>query len=189
MRPQIDAIVLAAGLSTRAGERNKLLLPLAGKPLIAHAVEAALGSRACKVHVVTGHQSDELAAALNDYTVNFVHNPNYAEGMSSSIKSGIRALPTDLDGVVLCLGDMPLVVSAHLDLLIKNFATDVACAPYYRERRGHPVLFPRSMFSELLQLSGDTGARELLEQLESTILQIDVNDEGIFFNVNRPADL
>ena len=137
MSPQIDAIVLAAGLSTRAGERNKLLLPLAGKPLIAHAVEAALGSRACKVHVVTGYQSDELAAALNDYTVNFVHNPNYAEGMSSSIKSGIRALPTDLDGVVLCLGDMPLVVSAHLDLLIKNYATDVACAPYYRERRGH----------------------------------------------------
>ena len=90
MSPQIDAIVLAAGLSTRAGERNKLLLPLAGKPLIAHAVEAALGSLACKVHVVTGHQSDELAAALNDYTVNFVHNPNYAEGMSSSIKSGIR---------------------------------------------------------------------------------------------------
>ena len=108
MSPQIDAIVLAAGLSTRAGERNKLLLPLAGKPLIAHAVEAALGSLACKVHVVTGHQSDELAAALNDYTVNFVHNPNYAEGMSSSIKSGIRTLPTDLDGVVLCLGDMPL---------------------------------------------------------------------------------
>ncbi len=179
MSPQIDAIVLAAGLSTRTGERNKLLLPLAGKPLIAHAVEAALGSLACKVHVVTGHQSDELAAVLNDY----------AEGMSSSIKSGIRALPTDLDGVVLCLGDMPLVVSAHLDLLIKNFTADVACAPYYRERRGHPVLFPRSMFSDLLQLSGDTGARDLLEQLESTILQIDVNDEGIFFNVNRPADL
>jgi molybdenum cofactor cytidylyltransferase len=84
---------------------------------------------------------------------------------------------------------MPLVVSAHLDLLIKNFAADVVCAPYYRERRGHPVLFPRSMFSDLLQLSGDTGARKLLEQLESTILQIDVNDEGIFFNVNRPADL
>ena len=109
--------------------------------------------------------------------------------MSSSIKSGIRALPTDLEGVVLCLGDMPLVVSAHLDMLINNFATDVACAPYYRDRRGHPVLFPRSMFSDLLQLSGDTGARMLLEQLESTILQIDVNDEGIFFNVNRPADL
>ena len=189
MSPQIDAIVLAAGLSTRTGERNKLLLPLAGKPLIAHAVEAALGSLACTVHVVTGHQSDQVATALNDYTVNFVHNPNFSEGMSSSIKSGIRALPTDLDGVVLCLGDMPLVVSDHLDLLIKNFSAAVACAPYYKERRGHPVLFPRSMFSALLQLSGATGARDLLEQLESTILQIDVNDEGIFFNVNRPADL
>ena len=109
--------------------------------------------------------------------------------MSSSIKSGIRALPTDVDGVVLCLGDMPLVVSAHLDLLINNYAVDVACAPYCRERRGHPVLFPRSMFSDLLQLSGDTGARMLLEQLGSTILQIDVNDEGIFFNVNRSTDL
>ena len=165
MSPQIDAVVLAAGLLTRTGEHNKLLLPLAGKPLIAHAVEAALDSLACTVHVVTGHQSDELAAALNDYTVNFVHNPNYAEGMSRSIKSGIRALPTDLDGVVLCLGDMPLVVSTHLDLLINNFAGDVACAPYYKGRRGHPVLFPRSMFSDLLQLSGDVGARMLLEQL------------------------
>ncbi|HIC21369.1 MAG TPA: nucleotidyltransferase family protein [Gammaproteobacteria bacterium] len=112
-----------------------------------------------------------------------------AEGMSSSIKSGIRALPADLDAVVLCLGDMPLVVSAHLDLLINNFSADVACAPYCRGRRGHPVQFPRSMFPDLLQLSGDTGARELLEKIESTILQIDVNDEGIFFNVNRPADL
>ena len=189
MSPQIDAVVLAAGLSTRTGERNKLLLPLAGKPLIAHAVEAALDSLACTVHVVTGHQSDQVAAALNDYTVNIVHNPNYAEGMSSSIKSGVRALPTELDGVVLCLGDMPLVVSTHLDLLINNFSFEVACAPYYKGRRGHPVLFPRSMFSDLLQLSGDTGARILLEQLESTILQIDVNDEGIFFNVNRSTDL
>ena len=189
MSPQIDAIVLAAGLSTRTGERNKLLLPLAGKPLIAHAVEAALNSLACTVHVVTGHQSDQVAAALNDYTVNIVHNPNFAKGMSSSIKSGIRALSTEVDGVVLCLGDMPLVVSHHLDLLINNFAVNVPCAPYYRERRGHPVLFPRSMFSDLLQLSGDTGARKLLQQIESTILQIDVNDEGIFFNVNRSTDL
>ena len=189
MSPQIDAIVLAAGLSTRAGERNKLLLPLAGKPLIAHAIEAALGSLACTVHVVTGHQADQVEEALNDYTVNIVHNPNYVEGMSSSIKLGIRALPTEVDGVVLCLGDMPLVVSTHLDLLINNFAVNVACAPYYRDRRGHPVLFPRSMFSDLLQLSGDTGARKLLAQLESTILQVDVNDEGIFYNVNRPADL
>ena len=109
--------------------------------------------------------------------------------MSSSIKSGVRALPTELDGVVLCLGDMPLVVSTHLDLLINNFAVDVACAPYYKGRRGHPVLFPRSMFSDLLQLSGDAGARMLLEQLESTISKIDVNDEGIFFNVNRSTDL
>ena len=189
MSPQIDAIVLAAGLSTRTGERNKLLLPLAGKPLIAHAVEAALDSLACTVHVVTGHQSDQVAAALNDYTVNIVHNPNYAEGMSSSIKAGVRALPTELDGVVLCLGDMPLVVSTHLDLLINNFSFNIACAPYNKGRRGHPVLFPRSMFSDLLQLSGDGGARMLLEQLESTISKIDVNDEGIFFNVNRSTDL
>ena len=169
MSPQIDAIVLAAGLSTRTGERNKLLLPLAGKPLIAHAVEAALGALADTVHVVTGHQSDRVAAALNDYTINIVHNPNYAEGMSSSIKSGIRALPTELDGVVLCLGDMPLVVSHHLDLLINNFAVNVPCAPYYRERRGHPVLFPRSMFSDLLQLSGDTGARKPVSYTHLTL--------------------
>lgn len=189
MAAPIDAIVLAAGLSTRAGEHNKLLLPLAGKPLIAHAVDAALGSRVRQVYVVTGHEADKLTDALADRALKFVHNPNYTKGMSSSIKSGIRSLPADTEGVILCLGDMPLVASNNLDLLIGKFVADSACALYYRERRGNPVLFPSALFQDLLQLSGDSGARDLLTHLADSIVRVNVNDEGIFFNVNRPADL
>jgi len=189
MSERIDAVVLAAGLSSRAGSLNKLLLPVAGKPLAAHATDVALASRARYVHVVTGHQAETLTAALDDRPLKFVHNPAYPTGMSSSIATGIRSLADDSEGVIICLADMPLVASNHLDLLIENYDPGRICAPFYRGRRGNPVLFGSTFFEDLLQLTGDTGARQLLDGLANSITQVDVDDDGIFYNVNRPADL
>src|ERR1700726_1586508 len=107
----VAAIILAAGRSTRMGGPNKLLAELSGKKLVRIATEQVLASRARGVIVVTGHQADEVRKALHGLKVTFVHNPDFAEGLASSVKTGIAAVPDDADGAVICLGDMPLIDS------------------------------------------------------------------------------
>ena len=95
MTHRIDAVILAAGESTRTGDQNKLLLEFENKVLAAYAIDAALGSMAQDVHIVTGHENDRLASTLGDRSVNFVHNKNYRMGIGSSIHCVINTLPTE----------------------------------------------------------------------------------------------
>src|SRR2546423_10960994 len=118
---RIGAVVLAAGRSTRMGGPNKLLAEVGGRPLVRIAAEEALGSRARPVVVVTGHQRAEIEATLAGLPVTFVHNPDYAEGLSTSLKAGIAALPAEADGAIVLLGDMPQVDAALIDRLIAAF--------------------------------------------------------------------
>ena len=120
----IAAIVLAAGRSTRMGGPNKLLAELNGKPLVRIVTDQALASKASEVIVVTGHQADQVTAALSGLDVTLLHNPDYAQGIASSVKAGIAAVPPDADGAVVCLGDMPLVGANLIDRLIEAFAPD-----------------------------------------------------------------
>src|SRR5262245_46502411 len=99
----IAALVLAAGRSTRMGAANKLLADVGGKPMVRHAVEAALASQAHPVLVVTGHQADEVCAALAGLDVAVATNPNFATGLSSSLRVGIRALPKGVAGALVLL--------------------------------------------------------------------------------------
>ena len=111
---RIAALVLAAGRSTRMGGPNKLLAEIDGRPLVRIAAEQALASRASPVIVVTGHQRERVERALAGLPVTFVHNPDFAEGLSTSLKAGIAAVPAEADGAIVCLGDMPQV-SADAD--------------------------------------------------------------------------
>ena len=106
---RIAALVLAAGRSTRMGAINKLIAEIGGKPLVRIAAEQALASRASPVIVVTGHQHEQVEAALAGLPVKLVHNPDYTEGLGTSLKVGIAAVPEDADGAIVCLGDMPQV--------------------------------------------------------------------------------
>ena len=142
MTHRIDAVILAAGESTRTGDQNKLLLEFENKVLAAYAIDAALGSMAQDVHIVTGHENDRLASTLGNRSVNFVHNENYRMGIGSSIHCVISTLPPDIDGVILCLADMPWVRSDHLNALIGQFTGNAVCALYFQRQRGHPILFP-----------------------------------------------
>src|SRR3546814_2442466 len=103
------------------GEANKRLAPLDGVPMLAHVVEQAVASKAKPILVVTGHQDNEIRAALAGRPVTFIHNPDFAEGLATSIKAGIDAVPPNADGAVVCLGDMPQVAAKHIDRLIAAF--------------------------------------------------------------------
>ena len=146
--PKIAAIVLAAGRSTRMGADNKLLAEIAGVPMVRRVVEAALASRARPVLVVTGHMAGEVAKAVADLAVTLVANADYRQGLSTSLKAGIAAVPQDSDGALVLLGDMPQITGPQLDRLVAAFAVENATAiivPTCEGRRGNPVLWPREI--------------------------------------------
>ncbi|MDZ7713238.1 MAG: NTP transferase domain-containing protein [Rhodovibrio sp.] len=164
--PRIAALVLAAGQSSRMGARNKLLEEVDGQPLLLHAVDAADGARARPVVVVTGHAQADVSALLQDREVETVHNPAYASGMASSLRAGLSALPGDVDGVVVLLGDMPGVNADTIDRLIDAFDPDRGprSSPRARGgRRGNPVLLARRFFPEIREIEGDQGAKPILQ--------------------------
>ena len=158
-------MVLAAGRSTRMGGPNKLLAEIGGKPLVRIAAEQALASRAKPVIVVTGHQRERVEAALAGLPVRLVHNPDFADGLGTSLKAGIAAVPADADGVIVCLGDMPQVDAALIDRLIAAFDPEhgaLAVMPTFDGKRGNPVLWSRRFFPDLMAIEGDVGARHLI---------------------------
>jgi molybdenum cofactor cytidylyltransferase len=190
--PNIAAIVLAAGRSTRMGEANKLLADIGGTPMVRGVVEAALASKARPILVVTGHQAASVRAALGGLDVTFVDNPDYAVGLSSSLKAGIRAVPGDCDGALVLLGDMPRITAAHLDNLIAAFRAEpgsVISVPTHDGRRGNPVLWPRAHFAEMLQLEGDAGAKRLLAAHADDVREVDLGTDAIFADVDTPEAL
>lgn len=190
-RTPIACIVLAAGRSTRMGA-NKLLADLGGRPLLRHAVEAALASRARPVLVVTGHQADEVRTALAGLDVAFVANPDFALGLASSLKAGLRAVPTECAGALVLLGDMPRITAAHLDALMAVFASGAApgiVVPVHQGQRGNPVLWPADLFGEMLALDGDAGARGLMGTHASRVREIDLGTDAVLMDVDTPEAL
>mgnify|MGYP000894668924 CR=1 FL=1 len=189
--PKIGALVLAAGQSRRMGGPNKLLLAFDGAPLVRRAVEAVLGSQAAACVVVTGHQREGVEGALSGLGAELVHNPDFADGLSTSLKRGIAALPPDLDGVLVVLGDMPAVDARVLDRLIAAFDPlegRALCVPTWNGKRGNPVLIARRFFAELQALSGDVGARGLLSEHAEAVAEVPMADDGVLRDLDTPAD-
>ncbi len=192
--PRIAALVLAAGQSRRMGRRNKLLAEIDGVPMVARAVDSALASEARSVVVVTGHEPDEVRACLADRSVRFAHSPDYAEGLSQSLRAGLDALGEDIDGVVVLLGDMPRVGPAHIDKLIAAFNPlegRAICVPTRAGKRGNPVLFARHLFEDMRTVAGDVGARHLIGQHEDELVEVEMggDDDAIFIDVDTPEAL
>jgi molybdenum cofactor cytidylyltransferase len=187
--PKIAAIVLAAGRSTRMGERNKLLMDWRGEKLIAQIVSEIGKSSVSDIVVVTGHQETEIRAALAGKPLIFAHNPRYAEGLSTSLATGIQALPPDLDGVVIALGDMPLVDAGIVERLIAAFDPlegRAICLPTFQGRWGNPVLWAARFLPEMASLTGDAGARGLLQSYAELICEVAMPDDAILADVDTP---
>ena len=188
----VAAVILAAGESRRSGNANKLLFEAGGAPLVRRAAGAALASRAAEVITVTGHEADRIISALAGLDLRVVHNPNYHDGLSTSLKAGISAVPEGRTGALVLLADMPRISADIIDLLIGRFEdggeTDI-CAPVFERRRGHPVLWPRRFFPQLLGVSGDTGGRDLLKMNADEISAVEVDTADIHFDIDSPGDL
>ena len=189
---RIAAIILAAGRSTRMGGPNKLLAEIAGRPLVRIAAEQALASRARPVIVVTGHQREQVEAVLDGLKVERVHNPDFAAGLSTSVKAGLAAVPPDVDGAVICLGDMPQVDAALIDRLIAAFDPergDLVVVPTIAGKRGNPVVWSRRFFADLSALEGDVGARHLIGRYPEAVVEVPVSDEAALVDVDTPEAL
>ncbi len=189
---RVAAVVLAAGRGTRMGG-GKLLATLDGQPLIRHAVAAALASRARPVVVVTGADADRVGAALAGLDVVLVHNPDHADGMSTSLRVGVAAVADhDVDGALICLADMPRVTAAHLDAVIAAFDPDgdaTIVVPTCDRKRGNPVLWGRRHFADIAGLRGDVGARALIERHAEQVRLLALDDPAILLDVDTPDAL
>jgi molybdenum cofactor cytidylyltransferase len=189
--PQVSAVVLAAGRSTRMGS-NKLLATVQAKPILRHVVEAALASGAEPLFVVTGHEADRLTRVLAGLPITAVHNPHYADGLSTSLKTGLGAVPDTSAGALILLGDMPNVTADIINRLLAAFAanpTAAAVVPTVAGQRGNPVLIGRNLFSAVSGLSGDVGARRLLDLAGEAVIEVPIDDPAVLLDVDTPAAL
>lgn len=189
--PPVHGVVLAAGTSSRFGERNKLLEPVDGELIVRRATRPFVDADVHGVTVVLGYDTERVGAALNDLPVAFVENPDYEEGQSTSVRVGVRAAQrTGAAAVAIGLGDMPNVDAATVDALVSAYGAGVgsALASAYRGQRGNPVLFDSKHFEALSSISGDAGGRSILLGADEAAL-VETGDPGVTRDIDRPADL
>ena len=189
--PTIAAIVLAAGLSSRMG-RNKLLADIAGKPLVRRVAEAVAASAVNPVIVVSGNAAADTAEALAGLHLAVVENPDFRNGLSTSLKCGLRALPEDCDGAIMLLGDMPAVTPALIEKLVAAFdpaENRAICVATYKGKRGNPVLWARQFFPDMLQLEGDVGAKHLMTVNSELVCEVEAADDAPLIDIDTPEAL
>jgi molybdenum cofactor cytidylyltransferase len=189
---RIAAIVLAAGQSRRMGAANKLLEPVNGKPMMLHAVDAALKTTANPVIVVTGHQPERIKDAVKGRAVTLAHNPDFADGLSTSLRAALSVLGDEVEGVIVCLGDMPAVSSDHMSRLIAAFDPEASrsiIVPTVAGKRGNPVLWHRRFFTQMADISGDVGARHLIGENEESLFEVAMDDGAVLEDLDTPAAL
>lgn len=174
MPAKVSIVILAAGTSSRLGT-PKQLLDLGGEPLLRHTVRHALASRAAEVILVLGNEGAAVAEAVGKLGQRTVINPEFTAGQSTSLVAGVRAVSSDADALVAMLGDQPTVGTEVLDRLIERFDRErpPIVQPVYEGVPGNPVLFRRDLFPELLAVTGDQGAREIIRQRKEAVDRID----------------
>ena len=179
----VAAILLAAGLSRRTGEENKLLRGIEGKPMISRTIVQLLASTTDRVVLVTGHEKEAVEAVLPTHSkLSLVYNPDYTTGLNSSISRGIATLGQDVEGCCICLGDMPFLATNDYNYVFKAFENEIKnkseptiLTPIYHGQPGHPVCFSHHFFSELVALPlTDEGAKSIVKKHRGTVRILNV---------------
>lgn len=185
----IGAIVLAAGESRRMGTQ-KLLLPYAGKTVIAHIVDKILECGLGEVVVVTGSDRDAVEGALAPRDVMFAFNPEVQRGMLSSLRIGLKALSPQVSGVLVVLGDQPAVQADVVRLVLQAFDTDPRSivVPISAAKRGHPLLFSARFIPEVLERFDDSGLRGLLHAQPDAVREVEAGTDTVLSDMDYPDD-
>ena len=188
----VSAVVLAAGLSSRMGGPHKLLLDVAGEPMLRRVVRSVLAIDPAEVVVVTGFNAEAVVAALDGLPVRFVHNADFAEGQPGSVAAGVRALTEFCHAVMIVLGDQPLLTPAALGRLVEAYRTApdgrTILVPTSGGARGNPVLFAASHIPEIQAGKMKLGCRRLIETYPDQVALIEMADDAFTQDCDTPAD-
>ena len=187
VQPSVATVVLAAGRSSRMGDANKLLLPYIGKTVLDHVLAEVKAADTEDVFVVTGYDHEAVGAIAGRHNVKTVHNDHYVSGMSSSVRKAIETVPSHCEGVLIVLGDMPgitrevikQVIAAYNPIEGRNLIM-----PVHNGKWGNPVLWGREFFDSFSKLKGDKGAKVLLREFQQEIIELEVDSDGIFMDVD-----
>ena len=182
---KISAILLGAGESKRMG-KNKLFLSWGKRTILGHCLQALLRSMVKEVVIVLNDQMKELDHRLDKKKVKVVVNPDYKNGMSTSIRCGLKALDPNSDGILIALGDQPFLKTRTINALIEVFgrAEGKIIVPSFRGRRGHPVIFDRKYEEELLRLRGDAGGKTIMMKHPEDVHIVPVKSEGVIRDID-----
>ena len=176
----ISAILLTAGQSKRMNGENKLTKEIKGSPLIKLAVKNILASSINELIVVLGYQKEIIEKLIDkNEKIKFVFNKDFESGMASSIKTGLNHLSKNTEAFFICLGDMPMVNHDIYNQLIKFKDNKEIIVPTYKGQQGNPVLFDKSMKEKIMSITGDVGAKKILELNKNKILNLEIDDQGI----------
>ena len=202
--PQTGAVLLAAGMSTRMGAQNKLLLPFGRGTMIGHMVGVLRAARLTELVVVLGHEADQVRAALEAANppdapgcpLRVVEHPHFAEGMGSSLKAGLRALSAGLEAVMVCLTDQPLLETADVNRLVTAMGTTLTgqggkniIVPFHGGQRGNPVLFSAHYLEEVLATRGPiAGCRGIVQRYPNAVLAVEMETDHILRDIDTPED-
>ncbi|MGB8817973.1 MAG: NTP transferase domain-containing protein, partial [Rhizobiaceae bacterium] len=187
----LDGLLLAAGRSSRMGGSHKLRALFDGKPLIQRSTEALAGAGVRSSLVVLGHDADLMQPLIEASAIRRVINPDFADGLASSLRIGISALSADCDGVLVHLADMPGVTSGAMRLMADAFAKSGGLAiirATHAGKRGNPVILPRSVFPQIARLTGDMGARAIVEGFSGQVIDVEIG-EAASLDVDTPESL
>jgi molybdenum cofactor cytidylyltransferase len=186
----LAAVVLSAGESSRMG-RPKALLPVGESFFLDRIVTALRATKVGRIYVVLGHNATALKEKIKDLPVTILINPDYSLGQLSSLQVALRALEKEaVDGIVLHLVDHPFIDARFVDRMIDAFyaSKKLIVVPLCRGRRGHPAIFSRGLFGELLAAPLDQGAKTVVRAHAADTLEVETDDEGIICDIDTPED-
>ena len=190
----ISAVILAAGESRRMGKQNKLLLPIGGEALLVKLVTSVCASDVGQVLVVIGHEAEKIRRELNEFPLNFVYNPNFSEGMTTSIQYGVKVASHECDGLLICLGDMPFINTSEINKLIHAYVKNrikgegLIVVPVFKRQRGNPVLFSIEFRNDILEHKKESGCKEVIMKNSDSVMEIEMDTENMILDVDTMED-